>query len=99
MEVWLTAYQLLHFVAKVKEGETVLIHAAASGVGTSLIQLCKLVGAKSIAVSSSKDKLDFCSSLGADFTINYKEEPDFSAKVLELTGGKGVNVILDPVGA
>ena len=59
-EVWLTAYQMLMLIAQVKAGETVLVHAAASGVGTALIQLCKKFGAKSIAVSSSDKKLKYC---------------------------------------
>ena len=56
-EVWLTAFQLLYMIAQVKAGERVLIHAAASGVGTSLIQLCKKYGAVSIASASKDDKL------------------------------------------
>jgi tumor protein p53-inducible protein 3 len=51
-EVWATAYQILHFVSHVQPGEFVLIHAAASGVGTAMIQLAKAAGAKTIAVSS-----------------------------------------------
>ena len=63
MEVYLTAYQLLHFVAKAKKGDVVLVHAAASGIGTSVIQLCKKAGFVSIAVSSSNDKLEVCKQL------------------------------------
>ena len=77
-----------------------MVYAAASGVGTSLIQLCKLMGIKSIAVASTQDKLDTCSSLGADFTINYKElntAETFAQKVMEFTGNNGVDYILDPV--
>lgn len=59
-EVWLTAYQLLHLVAKIQPGETALILAAASGVGTSLLQLCKIKGIQTIAVASSKEKLEAC---------------------------------------
>jgi len=97
MEQWCTAYQLLHKVAHVEKGDTVLIHAAASGVGTALIQLCNVAGAKSIAVSSTETKLAACAQLGSFATINYKDHPDFSSLVLEHTGGKGANVILDPV--
>lgn len=96
-EQWITAYQLLFYVAKVKEGETVLIHAAASGVGAALLQLCARNGVKTIAVSSSKDKLKFCQDLGAFAGVNYKETPDFREQVQQLTGGRGVDVILDPV--
>ncbi len=59
-EVWLTAFKLLKIVGQVKSGDRVLIHAAASGVGTSLIQLCKKFGAISIASSSTDDKLQAC---------------------------------------
>ena len=99
MEVWCTAYQILFQVANVVAGETVLVHAAASGVGTAMIQLAKNAGVKTIAVASSDDKLDVCKVLGADFTINYKTTENYHEKVLEFTGGKGVEVIADPVGA
>lgn len=59
-EVWLTAYKLLRVVGNVKKGDRVLIHAAASGVGTSLIQLCKKFGAISIASASQDEKLKVC---------------------------------------
>ena len=77
-----------------------MVYAAASGVGTSLIQLCKLMGIKSIAVASTQDKLDACSNLGADLTINYKElntAETFAQKVMEFTGNNGVDYILDPI--
>lgn len=60
MEVWCTAYQILFLVANVKAGETVLVHAAASGVGTAMLQLAKYFGAKTIAVASTDEKLAFC---------------------------------------
>ena len=59
-EVWLTAFQLLNFVAHVKRSETALILAAASGVGTSLLQLCRMQHVKTIAVASSDEKLAAC---------------------------------------
>lgn len=73
-EVWITAYQLLKFILQVEEnkGKTALVYAAASGVGTSVIQLCKMFGIKSIAVASQDEKLEVCQKLGADFTLNYK---------------------------
>ena len=78
MEVFCTAYQILFFVSKAQAGETVLIHAAASGVGTAMIQLAKAAGIKTIAVASSSEKLTYCKEkLGADFTVNYKETPDY----------------------
>eukprot|EP00347_Sterkiella_histriomuscorum_P009950 403339254 len=96
-EVWCTAFQILVLIANIQKNETVLVHAAAAGVGTSMIQLCKKYGAKVIAVSSSEKKLKFCQELGADYLINYKENPDFSKLVQEYTNGKGVDVIADPV--
>ena len=100
MEVFCTAYQILFLVSKAEAGEYVLVHAAASGVGTSIIQLAKSAGIKTIAVASNNEKLNYCKEkLGADFTINYKQTPDYQDKVLEFTEGKGANVIADPVGA
>ena len=77
-----------------------MIYAAASGVGTSLIQLCKFMGIKSIAVASSKDKLDMCKWLGADEVINYKEINTaelFTQEIMKMTGDKGVDYIIDPI--
>jgi len=96
-EVWLTAYQLLHFEAKVKKGEYVLVHAGASGVGTALTQLIWKFGAKSIITAGSAEKLAKGKELHADFGINYKTE-NFAEKVKEFTNGYGVDVILDPIG-
>ncbi|CAH1798445.1 unnamed protein product [Owenia fusiformis] len=96
-EVWLTAYQLLHFVGHVKPGETVLLHAGGSGVGTAATQLCDLIGAKAIVTAGSEAKINMAKSLGAVAGFNYKEV-DFAEKVLEFTEGKGVDLILDPVG-
>jgi NADPH:quinone reductase-like Zn-dependent oxidoreductase len=81
----------------VKRGETVLIHAAGSGVGVCLIQLCKLAGARVIATASSEEKLKKARDLGADEVIDYQKE-DFQKKVKELTGKKGVDAVLDSVG-
>lgn len=64
-ETWLTAYQLLKFVGWAKEGDTVLIHAAASGVGTAAIQLCKLLKLTAISSASSSSKLEFVRKLGS----------------------------------
>lgn len=83
----------------VSKGKVVLVHAAASGVGCAAIQLCKQIGAITIASSSTSDKLDFLKTLGADYTINYKENPDFSSLALEYTNNKGVDIILDCIGA
>lgn len=98
-EVFLTAYQTLFWHGKLQAGETVLIHAGASGVGTAAIQLAKqLVGARVIVTAGSQEKLAACLELGADVAINYKDT-DFSQAVLEATDQQGVDVILDFVGA
>ncbi|KAJ3267602.1 hypothetical protein HK104_005746 [Borealophlyctis nickersoniae] len=98
-EVWFTAYQALHFITHLSEGEDILIHAGASGVGTSAIQLAKLAKANKIIVTAgTDDKLKFCKSLGATHGVNYKTE-SFKDKVAEITNGKGVNVIVDFIGA
>lgn len=95
----LTAYEILKFSGQLKAGESVLVHAAAGGVGIFSVQLAKLLGAgKVIATASTDAKLELAKSLGADHTINYTSEKDWPAKVRELTGGKGVDVILEMVG-
>ena len=76
-EAWITAYQLLFKVAKIKEDETALIMAGASGVGTVLIQLCRYAGASSIAVCSSHEKIERCKALGAFDGINHKQTPNY----------------------
>lgn len=99
-EVFLTAYQTMFWLGELKRGETILIHAAGSGVGTAAIQLAnrKIGDAKIIATAGSEQKLEVARELGAHVTINYKEE-DFAERVLEETDGKGADVILDFVGA
>lgn len=99
-EVFLTAYQTMFWLGELKRGETILIHAAGSGVGTAAIQLAnrKIGDAKIIATAGSEQKLEVARELGAHVTINYKEE-DFAERLLEETDGKGADVILDFVGA
>lgn len=98
-EVFLTAYQTLFWIGQLQAGETVLIHAGGSGVGTAAIQLAKQLGkAHVITTAGSKEKLDFCESLGADICINYKEQ-DFEEEVLKATNNQGVDLILDFIGA
>ncbi|XP_033739726.1 quinone oxidoreductase PIG3-like isoform X2 [Pecten maximus] len=96
-EVWLTAFQLLHTVGKIQAGESVLIHAGGSGVGTAAVQLASLVGATPIVTAGSNEKISRAKELGAMAGFNYKEG-DFGHKVLEATKGKGVDLILDCVG-
>ncbi|QQK76532.1 NAD(P)H-quinone oxidoreductase [Salicibibacter cibarius] len=97
-EAFLTAYLNLIQLAQMKEEEYVLIHAGGSGVGTAAIQMAKDIGAKIIATTGSSIKENHCLSLGADYVINYKDG-DFSTKVLNITKGKGVNIIMDFIGA
>lgn len=96
-EVFLTAWQALVWLARVQPGEKVLIHAGASGVGTAAIQLATALGAEAW-VTASAPKHTNCRALGASEAIDYKAE-DFAEVVAEKTGGKGVNVILDFIGA
>lgn len=95
--VFLTAHHILQSRGHMQSGDTVLIQAGASGVGTILIQLAKAWGAKVIATASTQEKLDLCKSLGADVTINYTEA-DFEEVVKEESGGDGVQLVAECVG-
>lgn len=96
-EAWLTAFQLLVFIAQVKDREVVLVHAGASGVGTAAVQLVRLFGAVPIVTAGSPEKLRMAEKLGAAAGFNYKEE-SFAQGVYDFTKGKGANVILDCIG-
>ena len=93
----LTAYHLLKTRAALRAGESVLIHAAASGVGVLAVQLAKLWGARVFATASTDAKLEAVRALGADETINYARD-DFVAAVLARTGNRGVDMVLECVG-
>jgi NADPH2:quinone reductase len=93
MTVWHNVFER----GGLKAGETLLIHGGSSGIGTMAIQLAKAFGAKVIVTVGSQDKADACLKLGADHAINYKTA-DFVAATREITGGTGVNLILDMVG-
>jgi NADPH:quinone reductase len=94
----LSAYHVLKTMGRLEKGETVLVHAAAGGVGTLSVQLAKLFGAgKIIATASSSEKLELARQMGADVLVNYTE-PNWVEQVLEATGGKGVDVALEMVG-
>jgi NADPH:quinone reductase len=94
----LSAYHVLKTMGRLEKGESVLVHAAAGGVGTLAVQLAKLFGAgKVIATASSSEKLDLARQMGADVLINYSES-NWVEQVLEATGGKGVDVALEMVG-
>jgi putative PIG3 family NAD(P)H quinone oxidoreductase len=97
-EAFLTAYLNLFGLGELKEGQTVLIHAGGSGVGTAAIQLAREARATVLVTAGSAEKLERCRQLGATGLINYRQEA-FAAKVKELTGGQGVNLILDFIGA
>lgn len=97
-EAFLTAYLNTFMLGGMQAGYTVLVHAAASGVGTAAIQLIREAGATSIATAGSEEKRAVCLALGASQAIDYKAGP-FAPIVREATGGKGVSLILDFVGA
>src|SRR5690606_36286235 len=96
-----TSWHALMDRAQLRAGETVLVLGAAGGVGTAAIQIAKAAGARVIAAASTDEKCALCRSLGADATINYSTHPlpgRFRHAIKEATGGKGPDVIYDPVG-
>lgn len=97
-ETWLTAFQLLFLVGGLQANESVLVHAAGSGVGTAAVQLAAGAGARPIAVAGTDAKLAVARRLGALAGVNYKATPAFSAAVAAAAPG-GAQLILDPVGA
>ena len=102
-EVFLTAFVNLFMEANIQPGEVALVHGGASGVGTAAIQMLRAAGNPVIVTASTSEKLARCAELGADLTINYKEE-DFVARVRDFTAKHkddtaGVDVIMDMVGA
>ena len=93
----LTAYSLLKLAARPQAHESILIQAAAGGVGIFLVQLAKLLGAKQvIALAGSDSKLELVRELGADVAINYTEA-GWAESVLRATGGRGVDIVLEAV--
>ena len=96
-ETFFTVWTNLFMRAGLKAGERVLIHGGTSGIGTTAIQLARAFGARVFATAGSDDKCAACRSLGAEGAINYRAEP-FEEAVLKLTGGEGVDVVLDMVG-
>src|SRR4051794_3730424 len=94
----LTAWHLLRTCARLQPGESVVVHAAAGGVGTLAVQLAKSWGAgRVIGVASSPDKRELATSLGADVTVDANEE-DMNKALREANGGKKVDVVLEMVG-
>jgi NADPH:quinone reductase len=91
------AYHIFNDAVQPRDGQTVLIYAAAGGMGNALIDLAKAKGLVVIGVVSSADKARFARELGADHVIDRKTEK-VAARVREITGGHGVDIIIDPVG-
>jgi NADPH:quinone reductase len=94
----LTAWHLLNTAHKTERGTTVLVHSAAGGVGLAAVQIAKAAGARAIGTVSSDNKISLVKEHGADEVINYSTK-DFAEEAKRLTGGRGVDLILDAVGA
>ncbi len=95
--VYATSLHALKDRAQLKAGETLLVLGAAGGVGLTAVEIGKIMGARVIAAASSAEKLALCQAHGADALINYATS-DLRERVKELTAGKGVDVVYDPVG-
>ncbi|HKJ27747.1 MAG TPA: zinc-binding dehydrogenase, partial [Anaerolineales bacterium] len=95
--VWLTAWESLFERTSLQIGDNVLIHGGAGGVGYIAIQLAKYAGAQVFTTVSTPEKAEFAQMLGADVCINYREE-NFVQRVMELTDGRGMDVVFDIVG-
>lgn len=96
-ETFFTVWQNVFEIARLQPGESVLVHGGTSGIGVTAIQLAVAFGATVYATAGSDDKCAACVGLGAAHAINYRTQ-DFAAEVLRLTGGRGVDVVLDMVG-
>jgi putative PIG3 family NAD(P)H quinone oxidoreductase len=97
-EVAATVWSNVMMVAGLRSGDVFLVHGGAGGIGTFAIQLAKAVGARVLTTAGSPEKLAFCAGLGADVTIDYREQ-DFVEVVREVTDGHGADVILDNMAA
>ncbi|MCE2400373.1 NAD(P)H-quinone oxidoreductase [Candidatus Poribacteria bacterium] len=97
-EVFFTANENIFTLGRLSAGETILIHAGGSGVGTAGIQIAHRVGARVFVTAGTSDKIDNCKALGAIAGINYKQS-DFVTEIERLTDGDGVDVVLDFIGA
>ncbi len=96
-ETYFTVWAKLFDIGKIKKNQRLLVHGGSSGIGTTAIQLAKIIGCEVITTVADKNKAIFCKSLGADLAIIYKKE-DFFKKILHYTKNKGVNIILDMIG-
>ncbi|XP_010921987.1 uncharacterized protein [Elaeis guineensis] len=97
-EVACTVWSTVFMMSRLSPGESFLIHGGSSGIGTFAIQMAKHLGIRVFVTAGTEEKLAACKQFGADVCINYKTE-DFVARVKEETAGKGVDVILDNIGA
>lgn len=95
--VFQTAWRMLVDRADVEPGEKVLVHGASGGVGHAAVQIADYAGAEVFATASTDEKLEYAADCGADHLINYEEE-EFSSRVYELTGKRGVDVVVDHIG-
>jgi len=95
-EVFITAWDALVLQGGLQPGQTALVHAGASGVGTAAIQICRAMGAR-IIVTCSSNKVQACRNLGAHLVVDYTKD-DFAKSVAEFTDGRGVEVVLDVIG-
>lgn len=95
--VYLTAYHMLFEVARIQPGDSVLVHSAAGGVGTAVLQLCRTVDDVVTFGTASARKHDYVREHGCDHPIDYRTE-DYAEVVRARTGGRGVKVVLDPLG-
>jgi len=95
-ETLFTVWQNVFEIARLQPGETLLVQGGASGIGVAAIQLAKALGSAVIATAGSDDKCAACVELGADHAVNYRTQ-DFEAEVRRISGGRGVDVILDMV--
>jgi NADPH2:quinone reductase len=96
--VFQTAHLTLHHRGRLLAGETALVFGAAGGVGTACLQLARLAGARVIAVVGGAEKAAFCLAHGADAAVDHAATPDLAEAVRELTGGRGAELVVDPVG-
>jgi putative PIG3 family NAD(P)H quinone oxidoreductase len=97
-EVTCTVWSNVFLLAGLRRGEAFLVHGGSSGIGTMAIQLAARAGARVLTTAGTAAKLEFCRELGADVTINYRDE-DFVERVKDATNGAGVDVVLDNMGA
>lgn len=98
-EAFITANDAIFTIGRLSPSETILIHAIGSGVGLAAAQLAKTAGAKVIGTSRTMEKAEKACGFGADYAVSTMEHPDFSAEVEKITRGRGVNLIIDLVGA